>query len=117
MYEKLMRLSGVPVEQLAVFCNDFGNQLCAESMYPEAQLYFVKALEICNTSVSVNFLLLTMTHDHMATALEGLEQIDEAIYCATQATETASSALGPDHPDTKAYRNHLDQLMRKLQFV
>ena len=115
--EKLMKLRGTPADYIAVFFNNFGYQRCAASQYPVALVCFEKALETLKNCVPVHSQLVAKTHDHMATALEGLERIEEAIYSATQATETASSALGPDHPDTQAYQTHLDKLMHKLQFL
>ena len=116
-FEKITRLPRIPVGQLAAFFNTFGNESSAASGYPLALLCFEKALETLTSAVPVSFPLVAKTHDNMATALEGLERIDEAIYSATQATETASSALGPDHPDTQAYQTHLEKLMHKLQFL
>ena len=115
--QKIMRLVRIPADLATAIFNDTGIQCCSGSEYSGALFCFEKALETCNTSVPVNSQLVAKTHDHVATALEGLERIEEAICSATQATEIASSALGPAHFDTQDYRNHLDKLMKKFQFL
>jgi uncharacterized coiled-coil protein SlyX len=110
--EKIAQLGRMPTDYMPTIFNDIGIKLCSGSQCSEALFFFRKTLETLNNSVPVNSKLVAKTHDHMATALEGLERIEEAIYSATQATEIASSVLGTDHPDTQAYQTHLDRLMR-----
>ena len=98
--EKEMRLQGSSAEQVAAIFNDLWDRCCTILQYPAALLCFEKTLETLNNSVSVHSHLVAKTHDRMATALEGLERIEEAIYSDTQATEIATSALGPAHFDT-----------------
>ena len=115
--QRVLRARRMPAAQQAMHFNNIGIQSCAVFQYPGALLCFEKALETLTDSVSANSELVAKTHDNMATALDGLERVEEAIYSAEQAVSTASSALGPDHPDARAYRNHQEQLLRKLQFL
>ncbi len=75
---------------------------------------FEKALDNLQKCSPINQQLLAQTHNNIAKALEGLNRYKDATDYAKQAFEIARSTLGSNHPETEAYRNHFDQLRRKL---
>jgi tetratricopeptide (TPR) repeat protein len=82
--------------------------------YTNALSLFEKALDSLQKCSPINQQLLAKTYNNLAMALEGLDRYREALDYVKRAFDTARSALGSNHPETEVYRNHFDQLKRKL---
>jgi tetratricopeptide (TPR) repeat protein len=94
--------------------NNFGQIYYSLGDYVNALLLFEKALDNLQKCSPINQQLLAQTHNKISKALEALDRYKDATDNAKQAFEIARSTLGSNHAETEAYRNHFDQLRRKL---
>ena len=116
-FQRLVEGDQFPATAAVTGYNYIGEMFCGANQYEQGLVCFQKALEKLVSSFSSDYQFVAKTHNNMATALDGLDRLEEAIYSAEQAVNTASSAFGPDHPDTVTYRNHCHELLEKLQFL
>ena len=94
--------------------NNIGQMYYLFEDYVNALSLFEKALDNLQKCSPINQQLLAKTYDNISKALDGLGRYKVATDYAKQAFEIAHSNLGSNHPETEAYRNHFDQLRRKL---
>ena len=88
---------------LSMHYNNIGESYYSMKDYSNALASFEKALDHLQKCSPINQQLLAKTQNNIAKTLDGLGRYREAF-------EIALSTLGSDHPETKVYRDHLDQL-------
>ncbi|CAF1426262.1 unnamed protein product [Rotaria magnacalcarata] len=102
---------------LAILYNNYGGQNCSMDNHSLGLLCYEKALDNILNHLPNNYQLLAKTYSNMATELDHLERLAEAIDYAEKAIQTAESAFGMRHEETIFYQNQLQQLQRKGRFI
>ena len=102
---------------LVTFYNNIGSVCCSMGEYSKALSYYEKALEIRQKTLPPNHPGLGASYYNIGTMYATMGDYPKAKLFLERAVNNGQQSLPPNHPDLQKFRENLDIVKKRLQFI